>query len=671
MATENKKKQTKQNTTNPQNKQKATQNAPKPDFLSLWSNWAAANNNKLLLLIMLIALIFSLLLFDIKVSLGGDDASYIIRAYDFWNNLDYPSFQGPLYPMVLSPLIGFSGINLPILKFSSMIFLLLSIYFMYLSYKGKINALVLFIGLFILSGNAYLLYFSVHTYSEAFYMMLQAMLFWAVFKTCNNSKKNQHTHFATIGLILISLFLTKSVGLAAFMAVLTYYLIQKEYKSVLFSSAYFGGFMILWEIIKRLVWKTSEVQFSSQASTLMLKHPYDTTKGMEDFAGYFIRFIDNSNIYLSKHLFTFLGFRPEISDIQPILTILLYTLFVATFILIFHKNKYLLFTGIYLIFLLGVTFVALQTIWDGRRLIAPFYPFILIFLLSGIYELFQLKKVKMFLFLFPLIAIILLVATYKISFEKIDDNSTTLQENLKGNVVFGLTPDWQNFINMSKWAAANTDKNVMIASRKPSISFVYTGRRFYGIYSVPSLPVDSLKSKCERLPHNYTIIDASQWEQKTHLQSLYLNIQRYNIGYITEFWKRAEATSAETSIIFEVYEMPDSAIALFDLLKQNALSQEFSFDKFFSNRNLNLQKNPGWTIDYVVTDPDNLLQNLYENKVKYLVMANLRKHEQQKTQFTINTVRRYLFYIQRKYPSKVKLIHTIGHDEQAYLFEIL
>ena len=52
-----------------------------------------------------ITFLFSLLLFDSRVSLSGDDSFYIIRAYDFIHSFKYPAFQGPLYPMVLSFLL--------------------------------------------------------------------------------------------------------------------------------------------------------------------------------------------------------------------------------------------------------------------------------------------------------------------------------------------------------------------------------------------------------------------------------------------------------------------------------------------------------------------------------------------------------------------------------------
>jgi hypothetical protein len=66
-----------------------------------------------------VAALVSLLLFDVKVSLGGDDSAYISRAYNFFHNGDYPTFQGALYPIVLSIPVGLFGLKIIMLKMLS------------------------------------------------------------------------------------------------------------------------------------------------------------------------------------------------------------------------------------------------------------------------------------------------------------------------------------------------------------------------------------------------------------------------------------------------------------------------------------------------------------------------------------------------------------------------
>ena len=618
-----------------------------------------------------IALLFSLLLFDLKVSVGGDDAAYLIRASDFATDFIYPAYQGPLYPFLLSPIIALFGLKLGILKLSSLIFMLLALFVFYYAFRKRVAPSILALSFIIMSGNAYLLYFSSQTYSEALFMLLQSLLLLVVFKNFIDNEKISWKDFALIGLILFLMTITKNIGFIALLAVIAYFSINKQWKNAAFSSVSFVGFIGLWEIIKRIVWSTSELQMSSQASTLFLKHPYDPTQGKEDLVGFFMRFIENSNIYLSKHLLTFFGFRPEITQTMPILTIIVYSFFFLALYFAFKQNKYLLFTGFYLLFMLGATFFALQTIWDGRRLISPYYIPSLLFLFSGIYYLFTLKKTKLYSLVFPVIALIFIFVSYKISLEKIDKNSINLRQNFKGNTTYGLSPDWQNYIKMSKWAAENVTVDVKIGARKPSISFVNTGRRFHGMYKVPVLHLDSLIKKCSQLRTEYIIIETNQWENKSNLQNYYLQIQKYNIGYLTEFWKPDGASSAQKSVVFEVYEITEKAKPIFEILENSKLVYIKNIDDLLKQRKQLKEKMPDWTINYIVTAPDDLLQNLYDNNVRYVIMANLRKYEQQKSEYTINTVRRYLFYIQRKYPFKIRQVHKIGKDEEAYLFEIL
>ena len=188
--------------------------------------------------------------------------------------------------------------------------------------------------------------------------------------------------------------------------------------------------------------------------------------------------------------------------------------------------------------------------------IMTFFPLLLLYLVAGCYYLFKFKQIKLLQFIFPVIAIILIFSEFKSSKEKIEEHQKVFRSHLRGNITAGMTPNWVNYINMCKWAAKNVPEDKNIASRKPSIAFIYTGKRFHGIYKITT------------------------------------------------------------------------------------------------------------------QDPDSLLNYLYEKELEYVVMASLRKIEAKKTQYTINTIQRYLYYIQQNYPKRIKPIHQIGKDEPAYLFKI-
>lgn len=532
------------------------------------------DKNQILLFRIFLGLSFllTLLLFDMKVSVGGDDANYIIRAYDFIHDFKYPAFQGPLYPMVLSIFVGIFGIKLPVLKFISTIFLTGHFVAFYYAFKNKIPASILFSTLILIALNTFLLFFGSQTYSEAMFMFAQVLFFIFFFKnfievsTKKINKNRQIANFLYLGAFLLALGLIRSIGYTMLIVVLIYFFTQKEWKNAGFSILSFGIFSGLWKIIKSLVWKDTELQFGSQASSLMMVHPYDASKGTETFMGFIQRFIDNSNIYISKYFFQMLNLRPELIKTEkgimspenlPFLTILIYGLIIWALIYYFKKNKYLLFAGIYLVTGLGLTFVILQTIWAAYRLMIPFLPLLIMFSLLGVYALLKLKKLKSFQWTFPLIVLMLFYFSFKNTAIKVKENQVILKKNLAGNMLAGLTPDWQNYIKMTQWAAKNIPENEVIACRKPNIAFIYTKRRFFGIYKVP----------------------------------------------------------------------------------QN-------------------------------TDADSLLQNLYNHNVNYIIMASLRKYEAQKTQYTINTIYRYMYFIRQKYPNKFVLVKQIGVDEPAYLVKL-
>jgi len=77
--------------------------------------------------------------------------------------------------------------------------------------------------------------------------------------------------------------------------------------------------------------------------------------------------------------------------------------------------------------------------------------------------------------------------------------------------------------------------------------------------------------------------------------------------------------------------------------------------------------------------PDTLLNMLKKNKVDYVIMASLRINPAKRTERTINAVRRFLYYIELKYPGTFIEVKSIpprrkgeNHDEKepAYLLKV-
>jgi hypothetical protein len=70
--------------------------------------------------------------------------------------------------------------------------------------------------------------------------------------------------------------------------------------------------------------------------------------------------------------------------------------------------------------------------------------------------------------------------------------------------------------------------------------------------------------------------------------------------------------------------------------------------------------------------PDSLLYNLQNNGVTHIMTASLRRNSTRKDGMTINTVERYMAFIQEKYPEIFTKVSQVGDDENepAVIYKI-
>src|ERR1700722_5632088 len=101
------------------------------------NNWFDKREKNISIFIFICSGLFSILLFQARMDIGGDDSGYLERAYDFIHKGIFPSYQGPLYPIVLSIFMIPFGINIIILKILSLLFNIVGLYFFYRAFKGR------------------------------------------------------------------------------------------------------------------------------------------------------------------------------------------------------------------------------------------------------------------------------------------------------------------------------------------------------------------------------------------------------------------------------------------------------------------------------------------------------------------------------------------------------
>ncbi len=447
---------------------------------------------------LLLTVLFSFALFNLRISEGGDDSAYISRAMDLLSEGRYPSYQGPLYPFFLSVVLLVAGFHLPLLKITSLLFIVASQYLLYRALRNRVSYTTLFAMLLITSVNSWYLFFASQTYSEAMFIFIQNLFVLLIVRFINDDGEPQwRTIIADttmIGVVVVLAFLSRTAGVGLAVAAVVTMLAYRRNKETLIFSVSVVVLILLWLGIRSAVWLTIP-NSGKQLHELMQKHPYDSSEGEETLTGFGQRFADNSNLYLSKHFVKMIGFKDaDNKDTNPIITILLYSLFVYGMVISFRQNRTMFFVGVYIAVMLGITFFSLQKLWDQYRLIIPFFPLMLLFVLYSAWQLVAKLLKGRYLWTLLLIVVSSFALSASQSFAKAD--TKTLISNLKGNKYEGYTPDWENFLKMSEYVGRTLKESDYVACRKPDMARLYAGgKKFYGIFRFDSEDADELLNK--------------------------------------------------------------------------------------------------------------------------------------------------------------------------------
>jgi hypothetical protein len=468
------------------------------NLLDKLDNWFERNDKKMFYVVLICSTLVSLLLFDSKVSAGGDDSSYIERAWSFLYENKYPFFQGPAYPVSLSLFIKIFGLNVIALKFFSLLCQLGFVFFTYKAFVKRIPYTVLYALLFFIAFNNYIQYYSSQTFTETFFLFLQSIAIYVTFKLIDKidvnigwveELKKNYLKWLLFGALFLLLSLAKSIAFASVLGVLAYFILNKNYKQAVYAAAAFLLIRIIYQVICTKLYGPNT---SDQMELLLRKDLYKPDGGHEDFSGMIDRFFNNFNTYISLHMYRIMNIRktetlviiPALSYISAII------LGICTFIS-YKKNKYIFFSGIYFILLCVGIFFGVQAANMQDRLIIIVMPLIFMVLFYGAYEL--TKKSPGAQYAVVIFSAIMLLRTMFITFSLAKDNTVALRKNLGGDIYYGYTPDWENFLKMSKYCADSLQPDAQVLSRKPNMSFIYSnGKKFVPQYIVNTMDADSV-----------------------------------------------------------------------------------------------------------------------------------------------------------------------------------
>lgn len=451
------------------------------------------DKKRMALVILLAGIVLSLINFNARISEAHDDSLYIEAAYKYVH--EFPNYfytaNAPMYPMFLAVLTLLFGTNLIVFKLFSVLFFVLGAWLYYKALDNKVPPLLRYFVLTFLCASHLIIYYSSQTFSEAFYMLIQATFFyffleynWGT-KPLTGDLKTDYRKWLMLGFLMFVLTLAKNILVFGVAAILVFYLLNRDYRKALYAGVSFALFKGIYEILKSMIWGESAIQYKSQMGILLNVDAYDASKGQETFAGFIGRFTDNFGLYLGRRFYQLLGFMSEDAPQESyFLAFLVFALVVfGLYRAVKDKQQVIAF----LIFFAGTiafgTFFVLQAKWDQARFIMVHMPALLLGIFYGLYRALQKNNFNQLILIVVLTIVSgsMLISSTKRGLA----NIPVVSKNLKGDIYYGYTPDWANYLRLSAWCADSLPASSLVACRKAPMSFVYgKGKHFYPIYSV-------------------------------------------------------------------------------------------------------------------------------------------------------------------------------------------
>jgi hypothetical protein len=435
----------------------------------------------------LIFVIFSGLLFDAKLFMMGDDADYLLDGYNFIHFNIYPAARSSLYGITVGLVMLCSGCNIIILKLFSLACAVTGFYLMYKIFRGRIPYWLLFATLYFTAVNSAILYYSSSNLSEAFFMMVQCVYFHAVFLLFQKQSVYQDVrkllpYWCYAGFAGLLITLGKNVAIVAPFCLSLYFLLRKEYRNTVLSLSFFALFKIPYELLLRLIYGKNTIvsQFSSQILSKVMYHP---ERGHESIGGFIRRVDANAGIYLSGDMVEIFGLKYPVLHLPKFIAAVVIT--IITGYALWHsyrQNKWLFFSGIYLVVMMGVTFLAMHPDVAQSRLIIIYVPLTFCLLLYGAMHIGMRFLKNAGIILVTLVCCFCLVVNFTDSVGAARKSLPVLRKNISGNTFYGYTPDWINYLKMGQYVTQKLPDSVVVAARKPnSLMFYCNERQFMGL----------------------------------------------------------------------------------------------------------------------------------------------------------------------------------------------
>ncbi|PCH95455.1 MAG: hypothetical protein COB85_04530 [Bacteroidetes bacterium] len=419
--------------------------------------------------------------FDKKINLGGDNASYYILGNSIATGEGYTDIfkkQGishkkfpPGYPVIIAAVTKIFSNDILTIKRVNGFFLLLSIGVMFLVlYELTGNFHLPFIACLFSLLNYHLLSYSVIMMSEIPFLFFSTLCLWLFLKTDFTKELKKNWMFFLLIPTIAFTYHIRSTGLALFAGIVLFLIFKRNWKYLITISVGFIAMALPWYL------RTKSLGGGVYMNKIMQKNPYRPEMGELEFGDWFTRFWNNLERYITREIpsgtLNFIAtpnYKEAVSSTEWVIGLVVLILMLFGLMKV-QKYKELIF--FYILATFGILLLWPE-VWFGIRFLLPLIPLLTFLFINGIVEIIVLSgqkvlKIKNQTGIHIAIVVMSVIGIKSYAEEPIDK----LKKQAKGTYV----SKFNNYFELAIWVRDNTPKESVTCSRKAELFYLYSNR---------------------------------------------------------------------------------------------------------------------------------------------------------------------------------------------------
>lgn len=464
-------------------------------------------DSKVFLILYLLIIVFTFFkvypeVFDKKIDLGGDNASYYILGQSLATGQGYRDIQSiekephnhfpPGYPAIVAVASKFFSNDILFIKKVNGFFLIASVLVMFFIVKEMTESyhVAFVISMFTLL-NYHMLHYSNIMMSEMSFIFFSLISIWLMIKMDFEKPLSKNWMFLLLIITVTITYYIRSTGIALLGTLGLILLLKKQWKYLTALVSGFIVFVLPWFI------RNGSMNGNSYVNQLIQKNPYRPEMGTMQFGDWFVRIGENVQRYLAREIPSgILDFVSVEKYGDPIKSGEYIIGVIALALIIFGFTRFKRHRNIVLFYVLA-TFVILlvwPSVWFGVRFLIPLIPLLTFALFYGLIELIWILSSRVFNYKNRSVVYLVTVVLCLFS---IKSYSASAIQSLKDRARGIYVKKYRNYFEMAKWIDANAPDTSVTCCRKGTLFYLYSHKYVTGFKNTldPAEQIEYLKSR--------------------------------------------------------------------------------------------------------------------------------------------------------------------------------